>query len=30
MEVSDYAGSLKPEELIDWLNAMEFFLNGNL
>jgi hypothetical protein len=25
MEVSEYAGSLKPEELIDWLNTMEFF-----
>ena len=25
MEVSEYAGSLKPKELIDWLNAMELF-----
>ena len=23
MEVLDYAGSLKPEELIDWLKYME-------
>ena len=25
IEVSDYAGNLKPEELIDWLNSMEKF-----
>jgi hypothetical protein len=25
MEVSEYAGNLKPEELIDWLNTMEMF-----
>jgi hypothetical protein len=25
MEVSEYAGNLKPEELIDWLNAMDKF-----
>jgi hypothetical protein len=25
MEVSKYVGSLKLEELIDWLNAMEMF-----
>ena len=23
MEVSEYAGNLKPEELIDWLNSMD-------
>jgi hypothetical protein len=25
MEVLEYAESLEPKELIDWLNAMEFF-----
>jgi hypothetical protein len=30
MEVSEYAGSLKPKELIDWLNAMEKKMNGSL
>ena len=30
IEVLDYAGNLKPEELIDWLNSMDFFLNGSL
>lgn len=25
IEVPDYAGNLKPEELIDWLNSMEIF-----
>ena len=25
IEVSEYAGNLKPEELIDWLNSMETF-----
>jgi hypothetical protein len=30
MEVSEYAGSLKPEELIDWLNTGNCFLNGSL
>jgi hypothetical protein len=25
MEVSKYAGNLKPEELLNWLDAMEFF-----
>ena len=25
MEVSEYARNLKPEELIDWLNAMDKF-----
>ena len=30
IDVSDYAGSLKPEELIDWLNKMGNFLNGSL
>jgi hypothetical protein len=30
MEVSEYAGNLKLEELIDWLNAMEKKMNGNL
>ena len=25
IEVLDYAGNLKPEELIDWLNSMEKF-----
>ena len=30
MEVSNYEGSLKPKELIDWLKYMEYFLNGSL
>ena len=30
MEVSNYAGSLKPEDLIYWFNSMEAFLNGIL
>jgi hypothetical protein len=25
MEVSEYAGTLKPKELIDWITTMEFF-----
>ena len=25
IEVPDYAGNLKPKELIDWLNSMEMF-----
>jgi hypothetical protein len=25
IEVSEYSGNLKPKELIDWLNTMEFF-----
>ena len=25
IEVPDYVGNLKPEELIDWLNSMEKF-----
>jgi hypothetical protein len=25
MEVSEYAGNIKPEELIDWINAMDDF-----
>ena len=29
MEVSKYARSLKPEELIDWLNSMELFFEWN-
>ena len=28
MEVSKYARSLKPEELIDWLNSMELFFES--
>jgi hypothetical protein len=27
MEVSEYATNLKPEELIDWLNAMDNFFD---
>jgi len=30
MEVSEYVGNLKPEDLIYWLNAMEKKLNGSL
>ena len=29
IDVSDCASSLKPEELIDWLNEMGIFLNGS-
>ena len=29
-EIQDYVGNLKLEKLIDWLNSMEFFLNGSL
>ena len=29
IEVPDYAGNLKPEKLINWLNSMESFLNGS-
>lgn len=31
IEVPEYAGGLKPEELIDWINSMEkYFEWGNL
>ena len=30
IEVPKYARNIKPEELIDWLNSMEFLLNGSL
>ena len=29
IEVPDYAGNLKPEEFIDWLNSMEKFFEWN-
>ena len=30
IEVLEYVGNLKLEELIDWLNAMEFFFGRKL
>ena len=30
IEVPDYAGNLKPEELINWLNSMEIFFEWKL
>ena len=29
IEVPDYAGNIKPEELIDWLNSMKKFFEWN-